>query len=87
MRRIKIFHHPRGNHSVSQIVKYGIPEFNFNRGSYIFSAKEAKEKLVKMRKFCRNDWPWVCTDLKMRDYIAYEMADIFAVDIDKMEWF
>lgn len=87
MRHIKIYQHSRGNHSIRQIVEHGKPMFNYRRGTYLFSAKEAREELKQMRRFCKNHWYEYCGELSYREFIADSMSDIFAVDIDTMQWF
>lgn len=87
MRHIKIYQHSKGNHSIRQIVEYGKPEYNYKRDTYWFSANEAREVLKDMRRFCKKYWYSYTGELSYREFIADSMSDIFAVDIDTMQWF
>ena len=68
----QIIKHSRGNHSAAQV---------YNHGQHIFTGtkKECQQELVEMRKFCREKWHNASTSDKQRDFVAYEMADIFFI--------
>lgn len=81
---IRIYIHSRGNHTPYQIRHYGREQF---RGT----ATEAKKELRDMVKRCREMWYGASTSDTMRDYIAEQMADVFALDCtenpDSPKWF
>lgn len=87
MRHIRIYQHSIGNHSIRQIVEHGKPLINIRRNTYLFSAKEAREELKEMRRFCKKHWYEYCGSLNFREFIKESMADIYAIDIDTMQWF
>ena len=73
-KKIVLMEHSRGNHTPYQV---------YNHGRVIFkgNATEAKKELREMARRCRYMWHFACTNATMRDYVAYEMADTFAIDI------
>lgn len=81
-KQVLIIQHSRGNHSVQQVYYHGRTIFEGN-------ATGARRELARMRKACRNDWYSACTDDKQADYVAYQMGDIFAVDVTdgSPKWF
>lgn len=72
MKNYSLIQHSRGNHTPQQV---------YNHGKLIFEGtkKECQQELVRMRKFCRHKWHNTSTSDKQRDFVAYEMADIFFI--------
>lgn len=64
--------HSRGNHSPAQVYYHGITVFEGTK-------KKCQIELVRMRKFCKEKFQNTSTNERMRDFIDYEMSDIFFV--------
>lgn len=64
--------HSRGNHSPNQVYYHGRTVFEGTK-------KECQQELIRMRKFCKENFHNTSTNDTLRDFIAYEMADTFFV--------
>ena len=73
---IRIFQYQRGNHSLFHVFNYGTEIFRGN-------ATQAKKEIRNMIKFCKNKWYSTSTNYTMRDFVAYEMADILVIAVTK----
>lgn len=71
---IRIYQYQRGNHSIEHVYQHGKELF---RGT----AMEARKELNRMKNFVRNEWCWANTNQRLKDYIAYEMSDIWVIDM------
>ncbi len=73
--------HSRGNHSPSQVYFNGKTVFEGTK-------TECKAELVRMRKFCKDKFHSTSTNDLLRDFVNYEMSDIFFVkkSNDNIEW-
>ena len=73
--------HSRGNHSAMQV---------FYHGKTLISGtkKACSDELVAMRKFCRERYHNTSTNDLMRDFVEYEMGDVFFVkkQDDTISW-
>lgn len=81
MKTYKLKQHNRGNHSAEQVYFHGTTVFEGTK-------KECQQELVRMRKFCKEKFHNTSTNDLLRDFIAYEMSDIFFVkkQNDNIEW-
>lgn len=68
--------HKRGNHSANQVYYHGS---TITEGT----KKECNEELIRMRKFCRSKWHETSTNDTQKDFVSYEMGDIFFVKKDE----
>lgn len=64
--------HSRGNHSAQQVYFHGNTIINGTK-------KECSAELVRMRKFLRDKYCETSTNDTIKDFIKYEMANIFFV--------
>lgn len=76
-----VINHSRGNHSPEQVYHHGSVDTEGTK-------KECIERLSEMRKWCREKWSSVSTNDKKRDWVAYQMGDIFFVkNVEgRIEW-
>jgi len=76
-----ILSHSRGNQSAEQVYYHGSKHFEGTK-------KECAEELVRMRKFCKEKFHNTSTNEKMRDFVSYEMADVFFIKVKdgKINW-
>ena len=73
-----IIKHPRGNHSAEQVYFHGLIHFED-------TCTECKKEFIRMRKFCKNKYAETSTNDTLRDFISYQMADMFFVKKTKDE--
>jgi len=64
--------HSRGNHSATQVLYNGNALISGTR-------KECNAELIRRRKSCREKYHNTCTNDLMRDFVEYEMGDVFFV--------
>lgn len=76
-----LIQHSRGNHSPEQVYFHGKIDTQGTK-------KECQKRLVEMRRFCRSKWFSTSTNDAQRDFVAYEMGDIFFVKKvdDQIKW-
>lgn len=67
-----IINHSRGNHTPEQAYYHGKTHFEGTK-------TECKAEMVRMRKFCRAKWHETSTNDTQRDFVAYQMGDMFFV--------
>lgn len=64
----------RGNHSDAHVLQYG-------KVIYEGNVTEVKNEISRMRKFCRDKWYVTSTNNTLRDFVEYEMGDIWAFKV------
>ncbi|MBU6431540.1 hypothetical protein KGQ29_04160 [Patescibacteria group bacterium] len=67
-----LIRHSRGNHSPQQVYYNGLTVFEGTK-------KECRAVLVRMRKLLKAKFAETSTNEKKKEWIAYEMSDIFFV--------
>lgn len=77
--KAKIVQHQRGNHSDRQVLDCG-------RTIFEGTITDVKKELTEMRKRCMITWRERSTDQCMSDYVAYEMAEIWAFRLEDGQW-
>lgn len=77
--KAKLVQHQRGNHSDRQVLDCG-------RTIFEGTVTDVKKELTEMRKMCRQMWRERSIDQCMADYVAYEMADVWAFKFEDGQW-
>ena len=72
MRKYILIQHNRGNHSPTQVYFHG-------RNIFEGTKTECNKELVRMRKFCKEKYHNTSTNDTLKDFINYEMSDIFFI--------
>lgn len=71
-----LMQHPRGNHSAAQVYYHGKIICQGTK-------KECDKKRAQMVSFCKDRFHETSTNDKMKDFVSYQMADIFCIKKDK----
>jgi len=65
--------HSRGNHSASQVYYHGI---TLTEGT----KKLCDAERARMVRFCKNKWRETSTNDTKKDFVSYQMADVFFIE-------
>lgn len=77
--KAKIIEYQRGNHTDRHVLDNGKTIFSGN-------ISEVKQEMVSMRKFLRRSWHNTSTNDTMKDYVDYNMGDIWVFKMVDGNW-